>query len=157
MLTVWSIRLMNKNMISIVRWKLTSQVGHYFFSNRFAKRNETKIHGGKICKNVIGYDANALYIWCLGNKMPCGRLTTIDVYDDIIDDINDGKTFGFLQCDTERPEHLNDYFSDRTAIFKNIEIDPTDEIIGRHMFGYNQTRDKGKAKKSRKLIGSFWY
>ncbi|GMF17548.1 unnamed protein product [Phytophthora lilii] len=44
--------------------------------NRYAKRNETKIRGGKLCKKVIGYDANALYLWALGNDMPCGRLTT---------------------------------------------------------------------------------
>ncbi|GMF18586.1 unnamed protein product [Phytophthora lilii] len=31
--------------------------------NRYAKRNETKIRGGKLCKKVIGYDANALYLW----------------------------------------------------------------------------------------------
>ncbi|KAG2784186.1 hypothetical protein PC129_g23769 [Phytophthora cactorum] len=30
--------------------------------NRCAKRNETKISGGKVCKNIIGYDANALYL-----------------------------------------------------------------------------------------------
>ncbi|GMF47821.1 unnamed protein product [Phytophthora lilii] len=26
----------------------------------YAKRNETKIRGGKVCKKIIGYDANAL-------------------------------------------------------------------------------------------------
>ncbi|KAE9289648.1 hypothetical protein PR003_g25498 [Phytophthora rubi] len=124
--------------------------------NRFAKRNETKIRGGKLCKKVIGYDANALYLWCLGNEMPCGRLTTIDAYDGIIDDIKADKIFGFLECDIETPEHLKDYFSEMTPIFKNIEIDPTEEIIGKHMFDYNQARGKNMAKKSRKLIGSYF-
>ncbi|GMF27610.1 unnamed protein product [Phytophthora lilii] len=64
--------------------------------NRFAKRNETLIRGGKLCKKVIGYDANALYLWCSENTMPCGRLTTIDPYDSIIDDIQVDKIFDFL-------------------------------------------------------------
>ncbi|KAG3121847.1 hypothetical protein PI124_g24335 [Phytophthora idaei] len=36
--------------------------------NRYAKRNETKIRGGKLVKKIIGYDANALYLWALGNN-----------------------------------------------------------------------------------------
>ncbi|GMF35064.1 unnamed protein product [Phytophthora lilii] len=124
--------------------------------NRFAKRNETLIRGDKLCKKVIGYDANALYLWCLGNQMPCGRLTTIDAYDTIIDDIKTDKIFGFLECDIETPEHLKAYFSEMTPIFKNIEIDPTEEVIGKHMFDYNQSRGKNMAKKSRKLIGSYY-
>ncbi|KAG2762312.1 hypothetical protein Pcac1_g25951 [Phytophthora cactorum] len=28
--------------------------------NRYAKRNETNIRGGKLMKRIIGYDANAL-------------------------------------------------------------------------------------------------
>ncbi|KAG3206358.1 hypothetical protein PC128_g874 [Phytophthora cactorum] len=78
--------------------------------NRYAKRNETKIRGGKICKKIIGYDANALYLWALGNEMPCGRLTTIEVYDGIIDDIKADKIFGFLECDIQTPEHLKQFF-----------------------------------------------
>jgi len=136
--------------------------------NRYAKRNETKIRGDKICKKVIGYDANALYLWCLGNDMPCGRLTTIDAYEGIINDIKEDKIFGFLECDINTPEHLKDYFSEMTPIFKNTEIDVEDEsVIGSHMYNYNQDRKKAIkdgalggqmnfAKKSRKLIGSYF-
>ncbi|GMF35702.1 unnamed protein product [Phytophthora lilii] len=52
--------------------------------NRYAKRNARKIRGGKLCKKSIGYDANAQYLWALGNEMPCGRLTTIEAYDGIV-------------------------------------------------------------------------
>jgi hypothetical protein len=41
-----------------------------------------------------------------------------------------------------------------TPIFKNTEIEPTEEIIGKHMFDYNQSREKNKSKTSRKLIES---
>ncbi|GMF32205.1 unnamed protein product [Phytophthora lilii] len=67
--------------------------------NRYAKRNKTKIRGGKLCNKVIGYDANALYLWALGNDMPCGRLTTVEAYPEIVEDIKNDKIFGFLECD----------------------------------------------------------
>ncbi|KAG6592630.1 uncharacterized protein IUM83_12462 [Phytophthora cinnamomi] len=111
--------------------------------HRYAKRNETKIRGGKVCKKIIGYDANALYLWALGNDMPCGRLTTIEAYDGIIDDIKSDKIFGFLECDIRTPGHLKEYFSEMTPIFKNTPIDCTDEsVIGKHMFEYNEARKK---------------
>ncbi|KAG2871156.1 hypothetical protein PC114_g27053 [Phytophthora cactorum] len=101
--------------------------------NRYAKRNETKIRGGKVCKQIIRYDANALYLWALGNEMPCGRLTTVEAYDGIIDDIMTDMVFGFLECDIRTQGHLKDYFSEMTPIFKNVLIDCTDEsVIGKH-------------------------
>ncbi|RAW24851.1 hypothetical protein PC110_g18727 [Phytophthora cactorum] len=125
--------------------------------NRYAKRNETKIRGNKICKTIIGYDANALYLWALGNEMPCGRLTTIETYPGIVEDIKADKIFGFLECDIRTPEHLKEYFSEMTPIFKNTLIDCTDEtIIGSHMYEYNQTRGKSRANPARKLIGSYF-
>ncbi|EGZ30784.1 hypothetical protein PHYSODRAFT_473214 [Phytophthora sojae] len=126
-----------------------------FNSNRL--RNETKIRGGKLCKKIIGYDANALYLWALGNEMPCGRLTTIEAYPGIIDDIKNDKIFGFLECDIRTPEHLKEYFSEMTPIFKNALIDCTDEsVIGKHMFDYNRSREANRSKPARKLIGSYF-
>ncbi|EGZ13477.1 hypothetical protein PHYSODRAFT_335243 [Phytophthora sojae] len=125
--------------------------------NRYAKRNETKIRGGRICKKIIGYDANALYLWALGNEMPCGRLTTIEAYTGIVDDIVNDKIFGFLECDIRTPEHLKPYFSEMTPIFKNILIDCSDRsVIGQHMFEYNEERKQSRAKPARKLIGSYF-
>ncbi|KAG2764035.1 hypothetical protein Pcac1_g24382 [Phytophthora cactorum] len=125
--------------------------------NRYAKRNETKIRGGKLCKKIIGYDANALYLWALGNEMPCGRLTTIEAYDGIVEDIVSNKIFGFLECDIRTPEHLKDYFSEMTPIFKNTLIDCADEsVIGHHMYKYNEARKQSRAKPARKLIGSYF-
>ncbi|GMF42093.1 unnamed protein product [Phytophthora fragariaefolia] len=93
----------------------------------------------------------------LGNDMPCGRLTTIETYDGIIDDIVNDKIFGFLECDIRTLDHLKEYFSEMTPIFKNTLIDCTDEsVIGKHMFEYNEARKKNRAKPARKLIGSYF-
>ncbi|GMF42761.1 unnamed protein product [Phytophthora lilii] len=113
--------------------------------NRYAKRNETKIRGGKVCKKIIGYDANALYLWALGNEMPCGRLTTVEAYEGIIDDIKADKIFGFLECDIHTPENLKQYFGEMTPIFKNVLIDCTNEsVIGKHMFDHNEARKQAE-------------
>ena len=38
--------------------------------------------------------------------------------DQIIQYIKDGHLFGFVECDIHTPEHLKDYFSEMTPIFK---------------------------------------
>ncbi len=39
---------------------------------RHAKAGETLIRGDKQCEKVVGYDANALYLWSIGQDMPEG-------------------------------------------------------------------------------------
>ncbi|GMF22815.1 unnamed protein product [Phytophthora lilii] len=152
---VYSIDKEEKNIYSKMKANIAG--GPSILFNRYAKRNETMIRGGKVCKKIIGYDANALYLWALGNEMPCGRLTTVEAYDGIIDDIKADKVFGFLECDIRTPEHLKQYFGEMTPIFKNVLIDCTNEsVIGKHMFDHNEARKQSRAKPARKLIGSFF-
>ncbi|KAG3209639.1 hypothetical protein PC129_g19350 [Phytophthora cactorum] len=152
---VYSINREEKNIYSKMKANIAGGPSTIF--NRYAKRNETKIRGGKICKKIIGNDANALYLWALGNEMPCGRLTTVEAYDGIIDDIKADKIFGFLECDIRTPPHLKESFSEMTPIFKNTLIDCSDEnVIGQHMFEYNEARKQSRAKTARKLIGSYF-
>ena len=41
--------------------------------NRYSKVGETCIRSSdKVCQNIVGYDANALYLWSLGEDMPVG-------------------------------------------------------------------------------------
>ena len=43
--------------------------------HRYQERGLTKIKGGHLCDQVIGYDANSLYLWCLAQKIPTGYCT----------------------------------------------------------------------------------
>ncbi|ETL80434.1 hypothetical protein L917_19072 [Phytophthora nicotianae] len=89
--------------------------------------------------------------------MTCGRLVKKEAYEGIIQDMLDDKIFGVLECDIRTPEHLKDYFSEMTPIFKNILIDCENEsIIGSHMYQYIESRGKQCAKPARKLIGSYF-
>ena len=42
--------------------------------------------------------------------------------------------FGFVECDTEVPDHLRDHFSEMTPIFKNVDVCLDD--IGEFMQNY---------------------
>ncbi|KAJ8048248.1 hypothetical protein HOLleu_00491 [Holothuria leucospilota] len=40
--------------------------------HRYHERDLTKLRGGKVCKQVLGFDANALYLWAVMQHMPTG-------------------------------------------------------------------------------------
>ena len=128
--------------------------------NRYAETDKTYLRQNpdKVVKKIIGYDANALYLWCIGNDMPCGRMTMYDAPPSIVEDIKADRIFGFLECDIETPEELKDHFSEMCPIFKNAEIDPCDEsVVGKYTFDYNNSLGDQKYKStSKKLISSYY-
>jgi hypothetical protein len=117
--------------------------------------DKTRIRGGKLCKNVVGYDANALYLWAISEVMPTGDYKQINEYDlkQLKEDVISDKLFGYVECDIKVPDHLYDHFSEMCPIFKNIDIHGTKEVIGEHMNNYC-IENNIPIKKSRKLIGS---
>ena len=56
----------------------------------------------------------------------------------IIQYIQDGRLFGLIECDIEVPDHLKDYFSEMTPIFKNTEASLKD--VGRNMLKNTKLR-----------------
>ncbi len=48
--------------------------------HHYHERNKTRIRGGKRCQRILGYDANALYLWALSQDMPCGQHKIIEPY-----------------------------------------------------------------------------
>ena len=43
--------------------------------HRYHEKDVTKIRGGELCRTVVGYDSNALYLWALMQDMPTGWYT----------------------------------------------------------------------------------
>ena len=43
--------------------------------HRYHETGVTKIRGGEPCRSIVGYDANALYLWALMQEMPTGWYT----------------------------------------------------------------------------------
>ena len=124
--------------------------------NRYHEKNKTRLRdrkNGKVCKKVIGFDANALYLWALSLLMPTGdptqkiyeNGTTPNELTQILSDIKNDKLFGFIELDIHTPEHLKTKFSEFTPIFKNTIIREQD--IGDHMQNHYKENDKKSPKR----------
>lgn len=145
----------NKELFDLLQKNIVG--GPSIIFHRYHEIDKTRIRGDKICKKVLGYDANALYLWAIGEVMPTGDYATIDKYDlkQLVNDVMNDKLFGFVDCDIEVPEHLKEKFNEMCPIFKNIVIEGKREIIGDHMADYVE-KNKMPISKSKKLIGSMF-
>jgi hypothetical protein len=77
--------------------------------------------------NIIGYCANALYLWAIAQEC---QLVNMNINNQLI---------GFVQVDIETPEDLKEKFSEMTPIFKNAEIKFDD--IDEYMQNYHNYND----------------
>ena len=110
---------------------------------------------GKMVEQIIGFDANALYLWCIGQDMLCGKLEYKKYEGDgNIQELMKG-FHGMVEVDIETPEHLKNFTGEFPVVFKNAEYDSS-EVMGdciKEIYA-----KEGKADKSnitRKLISSF--
>ena len=51
----------------------------------YQEKDKTQIWGGKLCKRIIGLDANALYLWAISQPMLCGENQRVDTYVELIE------------------------------------------------------------------------
>jgi hypothetical protein len=115
---------------------------------------------GKTVKNITGFDANALYLWCIGQSMPCGKLQWTEWKDGVEQNtINNfiNEFNGFVEVDIYTPKNLYNEMGEFPLIFKNIEYDSY-EVMGDYMKTLYEEEDKDKVNKKRitkKLISSF--
>ena len=67
-------------------FKINIVGGPSIIFNRYHEQDKTFIRNGtKPCKKIWGADANALYLWALAQKMPCGYYVIIIII--IINDL----------------------------------------------------------------------
>jgi hypothetical protein len=79
-------------------------------------------------KKILGFDANTLYLWCLGEEQACGELKFTQSED--VNIVLADEFFGFAEVDIHVPEHLNNDFSELPPIVKNCEF--TEESCGEY-------------------------
>ena len=93
-------------------------------------RSHAYVEKSKLTKSIIGYDANALYLYRSGDVMPCSKDTLV-VNEKPFDkkriakfskDNLKGKVFGFAQVDIEVPGKLYGKFSEMVPLFVVQEI-----------------------------------
>ena len=107
----------------------------------------------------IGYDANALHLYSLGDVMPCGK-DTLAVNKKPFDqkriakfskDVLKRKVFGFAQVDIEVPDKLYDMFSEMSPLFVAQEI--PDRDIPEKMKICKEKTGRKTVKETKKLLG----
>ena len=132
---------------------------------RYHKKDITRIKSHvykekiKLTKGVIGYDANALCLYCLGDIMPCSKDTLVmkkKPYDQkqmakCSRDILKGNVFGFAQVDIKVPGGLYNKFSEMPPLFVVQEI--PDCAIPEEMKIYKEKTGRETVKGTKKLLG----
>ncbi len=58
--------------------------------HHYHEKNKTLLRNQKVCKKVFGFDANALYLWAIGQDMLCGEHEVVDAYPGLVNDIMSG-------------------------------------------------------------------
>ena len=123
---------------------------------RYHQKGVTRIRNqdGKLCRKILGFDANALYLWCIGQDQPCGKETiTQPTFSDVTEKVLRDEWFGFAEVDIEVPGHLRDHFSEMAPIFKNITIPEAE--VPQHMLD-NLQKTGRKRGEGKKLEGSLY-
>ena len=87
----------------------------------------TKIRSHRIaeprfCKNIVGYDANALYLSTMLRDMPCGKGRVVHYNNEaaapiLTQRLKEEKWFGFAEVDIEIPKNLYPKFEEMCPFF----------------------------------------
>ena len=132
---------------------------------RYAEKEVTKIRphiygeDAKTCESVVGFDANSLYLYCLGDEMPCGKEEYVEVknpkdqdtINKICEDVINGDLFGFFQVDIHVPEELKEKFREFSPLFVVDEV--SEEKVPQHMKDYQEKTGRKTLKGTKKLLG----
>ena len=109
----------------------------------------------RFCKNILGYDANALYLSTMLREMPCGKERVVHYEDEyqiegapvLTHRLKEGSWFGFAEVDIEIPNHLHQKFEEMCPFFYN-KVVPF-KAVPKHMIKYlcDTGRKRGDDKK----------
>ena len=113
----------------------------------------------KLCKNILGYDANALYLSTMLREMPCGKEKVVHYTGEYQTDgapvlthrLKEGSWFGYAEIDIEIPNHLHQKFEEMCPFFHNKAVPA--KAVPEHMLKY--LRDTGRKRgEDKKLMGT---
>ena len=112
-----------------------------------------QVENPRLCKKILGYDANALYLSTMQKDMPCGKERVRTFGDPVgaagylTEKIKNGSWFGFAEVDIEIPEPLRPKFDEMCPFFHNKMV-PV-EAVPQQMLDYLKRtgRNRGDEKK----------
>ena len=113
----------------------------------------------KLCQNILGYDANALYLSTMLRHMPCGKETVVRYAEDdmlapieLKQRLKDKSWFGYAEVDIEIPHHLHAKFEEMCPFFHKKSV-PT-KAVPTHMKQYLRATGRKLVEKNKKLMGT---
>ena len=131
------------------------------YHEKVITRIRSHVYGekSKLTRDIIGYDANSLYLYFSGDVMPCGKDTLVvnkKPFDQkriarFSKDILKEKVFGFTQVDIEVPDELHDKFSEMSPLFVVQEI--PDRDIPDEIKIYKEKTGRKTVKRTKKFLG----
>jgi len=109
----------------------------------------------RLCKTILGYDANALYLSTMLRDMPCGKGRVVNHNDEsarsLVYRLKSGQWFGFAEVDIEIPERLQPKFEEMCPFFYNKRVPA--EAVPEHIKEYLSRTDT-KRGDGKKLVGA---
>ena len=111
----------------------------------------------RVCRRILGYDANSLYPSTMMKEMPCG-LGYVKSYDNLEayarvfpQFLWTEEWFGFAEVDIEVPEELWPEFEEFPPLFINRGV--PDSAVPQHMHDYLQQSGRKRFPEQPKLLG----
>ena len=118
-----------------------------------------QVADSKLCQNILGYDANALYLSTMLRDMPCGKERVLHYTDEYQIDgapvlthrLKERSWFGYAEIDIEIPNHLHQKFEEMCPFFHNKPVPA--KAVPEHMLKY--LRETGRKRgEDKKLMGT---
>ena len=111
----------------------------------------------KVCRRILGYDANSLYPSTMMKEMPCGpgyvkSYDNPEAYARVFPQfLWKEEWFGFAEVDIEVPEELWPEFEEFPPLFINRGV--PDSAVPQHMQDYLQQSGRKRFPEQKKLLG----
>ena len=144
---------------------------------RYHEAGKTRIRShqypdSKLCENIQGYDANALYLSTMLNYMPCGKEKVVHYTAHLADHLTEQvdawqieqetadfrqrleekSWFGYAEVDIEIPEHLHQKFEEMCPFFHKKEVPAN--VVPEHMKEYLKATGRKVVESNKKLLGT---
>ena len=118
-----------------------------------------QVADSKLCQNILGYDANALYLSTMLRDMPCGKERVVHYTDEYQIDgapvlthrLKERSWFGYAEIDIEIPNHLHQKFEEMCPFFHNKPVPA--KAVPEHMLKYLRDTER-KRGEDKKLMGT---
>jgi len=113
----------------------------------------------RVCKKIVGLDANALYLSTMLREMPCGKERVVHYSSEfqveaapaLTHRLKEGSWFGFAEEDIDIPERWRPKFEEMCPFFYNKKVPA--KAVPKHMADY-LARTGRKRGDGKKLVGA---